>query len=87
MNSFFRIIQKLLSGFKTKKNKTGLPNSLKSGIENLSGDSMDDLKVHYNSDKPAQFTGHAYAQGTDIHLAFDMLEDEDAPKKLKKASA
>ena len=49
-------------------NNTGLPDNLKSGIENLSGYSMDDVKVHYNSDKPAQLKAHAYAQGTDIHL-------------------
>ena len=29
---------------------------------------MDDVKVHYNSDKPAQLQAHAYAQGTEIHL-------------------
>lgn len=52
-----------------KENNTGLPDSLKSGIENLSGYSMDDVKVHYNSDKPAQLEAHAYAQGTDIHIA------------------
>jgi hypothetical protein len=51
------------------KNKTGLTDNLKEGIENLSGYSMDDVKVHYNSDKPAQLQAHAYAQGTDIHLA------------------
>ena len=51
-----------------KENKTGLPDKLKSGIENLSGYSMDDVKVHYNSSKPAQLQAHAYAQGTDIHL-------------------
>jgi len=49
-------------------NNTGLPNNLKSGIENLSGLSLDDVKVHRNSDKPAQLQAHAYAQGTDIHL-------------------
>ena len=49
-------------------NNTGLPDNLKSGIENLSGYSMDDVKVHYNSDKPAQLQAHAYAQGTDIHI-------------------
>ncbi|GAA4276756.1 eCIS core domain-containing protein [Aquimarina mytili] len=48
---------------------TGLPDTLKSGIENLSGYSMDDVKVHYNSNKPNQLQAHAYAQGTDIHLA------------------
>ena len=51
-----------------KENKTGLPDNLKTGMENLSGMSMDDVKVHRNSDKPAQLQAHAYAQGTDIHL-------------------
>lgn len=52
-----------------KANTTGLPDNLKSGIENLSGHSMDDVKVHYNSSKPAQLNAHAYAQGSDIHIA------------------
>ncbi|MBX3639896.1 MAG: DUF4157 domain-containing protein [Nitrosomonas sp.] len=52
-----------------KENNTGLPDNLKTGIESLSGYSMDDVKVHYNSDKPAQLQAHAYAQGTDIHIA------------------
>lgn len=52
-----------------KSNNTGLPNNLKTGIENFSGFSMDDVKVHYNSDKPAQLNALAYAQGTDIHVA------------------
>ncbi|WP_394984098.1 DUF4157 domain-containing protein [Cellvibrio sp.] len=52
-----------------RPNNTGLPDNLKSGIENLSGMSMDHVKVHYNSDKPAQLQAHAYAQGSDIHVA------------------
>lgn len=52
-----------------KPNNTGLPDNLKSGIENLSGYSMDDVKVHYNSSQPATLQAHAYAQGTDIHIA------------------
>ncbi len=52
-----------------KENNTGLPDSLKTGVESLSGYSMDDVKVHYNSDKPAQLQAHAFAQGTDIHMA------------------
>lgn len=51
-----------------KENNTGLPDNLKTGVENLSGISLDDVKVHRNSDKPAQLQAHAYAQGTDIHL-------------------
>jgi hypothetical protein len=52
-----------------KRNNTGLPNQLKADIENLSGMSMDHVKVHYNSDKPAQLQAHAYAQGSEIHVA------------------
>ena len=51
-----------------KADNTGLPRNLKTGIENLSGYSMGDVKVHYNSSKPAQLQALAYAQGTDIHL-------------------
>ncbi|MBL6445964.1 DUF4157 domain-containing protein [Fulvivirga sp. 29W222] len=50
------------------ENKTGLPDDLKSGVEELSGYSMDDVKVHFNSSKPTQMKAHAYAQGTDIHV-------------------
>ncbi len=50
-------------------NRTGMPDNLKAGIENLSGISLDDVKVHYNSDKPAQLSALAYAQGTEIHVA------------------
>jgi hypothetical protein len=53
----------------TKPNNTGLPDNLKSGVENLSGMSMDNVKVHYNSSQPAQLNALAYAQGTDIHVA------------------
>lgn len=50
-------------------NRTGLPDHLKSGIEALSGLSMDHVKVHYNSAQPAQLQALAYAQGSHIHLA------------------
>ncbi|HEX2900983.1 MAG TPA: DUF4157 domain-containing protein, partial [Bacteroidia bacterium] len=52
-----------------KENRTGLPDDLKSGIEGLSGMSMDDVRVHYNSDKPAAMQAHAFAQGSEIHVA------------------
>lgn len=53
----------------SKPNNTGLPDNLKSGIESLSGMSMDHVKVHYNSSQPAQLNAHAYAQGSEIHVA------------------
>lgn len=51
-----------------KENKTGMPDQLKNGIENISGYSMDDVRVHYNSAQPAQLQALAYAKGTDIHI-------------------
>lgn len=52
-----------------KENKTGIPDGLKAGMESVSGMSLNDVTVHRNSDKPAQLQAHAYAQGTDVHLA------------------
>jgi len=52
----------------TKPNNTGLPDNLKAGVESLSGLSLDNVKVHYNSSEPEQFNAHAYAQETDIHV-------------------
>jgi hypothetical protein len=45
-----------------------LPAQLQSGIEALSGLSMDHVRVHYNSPRAAQMQAQAYAQGSDIHL-------------------
>jgi len=50
-------------------NNTGLPDNLKAGVEQLSGLDMSDVKVHYNSSKPASVQAYAYTQGTDIHVA------------------
>ena len=52
-----------------KPNNTGLPDNLKAGVESLSGFSMDDVKVHYNSSQPATVQALAYTQGTDIYVA------------------
>lgn len=50
-------------------NPTGLPDNVKTGIEFLSGLSLDTVRVRYNSTKPAELQAHAYAQGTEIHVA------------------
>lgn len=64
-NNFWRQQQPV----QMKEKSRGLPADLKAGMESLSGISLDDVKVHRNSSKPAQLQAHAYAQGTDIHLA------------------
>lgn len=51
-----------------RTNTTGLPDHLKAGIESLSGYSMDDVKVHYNSSEPARIQALAYTRGSDIHM-------------------
>lgn len=48
---------------------TGLPHNLQSGMEHLSGIALDQVKVHYNSPKPAAVNALAYTQGSDIHVA------------------
>lgn len=62
-----RALQSQTNG--ASQNKTGMPDALKQGIESLSGISLDDARVHYNSEKPAQLLAHAYAQGSEIHVA------------------
>jgi Domain of unknown function (DUF4157) len=51
------------------RNDTGLPDGLKSGVERLSGVSLDDVRVHYDSAEPAGVGAEAYATGADIHVA------------------
>jgi hypothetical protein len=52
-----------------RMNRTGLPDQLKAGVEGLSGVSLDNVRVHYNSAQPAQLNALAYAQGTEVHVA------------------
>lgn len=50
-------------------NRTGLPDALKSGVEALSGLSLADVRVQYNSARPAQLNALAFTQGRQIHVA------------------
>ena len=53
----------------SRSDRGNLPRRLKSGIEGLSGVSMDGVRVHYNSPRPAELDALATAQGREIHLA------------------
>lgn len=46
----------------------GLPPALASGVQQLSGADLSDVRVHPGSPQPAQVGARAYAQGNDIHL-------------------
>ena len=50
-------------------NRTGIPNNLKSNVENASGISMDDVRVHYQSDMPKKIKALAYTQGQEVYIA------------------
>ena len=66
-----------------KQNKPGLPKNLKTGLEDLSGNSFDNAKVHYNSPRPSKVKAAAYNQGSEIHLAarqINKLNDGDLCK-------
>lgn len=54
---------------RSRTDRTGLPDQLKSRMERLSGFNMDHVRVHYDSPRPAQMQALAYAQGADIHVA------------------
>lgn len=46
----------------------GMPRGLRAGVEALSGVSLDGVRVHRNSARPARLGAAAYAQGREIHL-------------------
>lgn len=52
----------------TIQKKTGISDSLKYQFESKSGYSFDDVRVHYNSEKPAQFQALAYTQGNQVYI-------------------
>ncbi len=51
-----------------QKSGSGLPGRLRSGLESLSGLSMDDVRVHYHSPSPARVHALAHTYGADIYV-------------------
>lgn len=49
-------------------NRTGIPAHIKNIAEQRSGLSFDDVRVHYNSSKPAQLQALAYTQGNEVYI-------------------
>jgi hypothetical protein len=62
------VAQRRLAALAQGGDRSGLPGQLKAGVERLSGLSMDGVRVHYNSSKPASLNALAFTQGTQIHL-------------------
>ena len=51
-----------------KQTGGGLPKTLRDGAQVLAGTDLSDVRVDFNSAKPAAVAAHAYAQGNEIHL-------------------
>lgn len=49
-------------------NQTGIPDTLKAKVEAQSGISLDTVKVHYDSPKPAAVQALAYTSGDQVYL-------------------
>lgn len=60
--------KKDIGGNVNPPNATGIPADMKGRFENLSGFSFDDVRVHYNSGKPAQLQSLAYTQGNQVYV-------------------
>lgn len=50
-------------------NKTGIPSQLKENIEQTHNVSLDNVRVHYNSQKPKELYSHAYTQGSHVYIS------------------
>lgn len=51
-----------------KENHTGIPTPIKKNMEESTGLSFDDVRVHYNSDRPAKLGALAYTQGNQVEI-------------------
>ncbi|SRR6266496_411652 len=51
------------------ENRTGMPDNLLRGLEQLSGFDLSSVRVRYNSPEPARLAALAYTEGSDIVLA------------------
>lgn len=54
--------------FDRQVNLTGIPAQLKERLEESTGLSLDDVRVHYNSDLPARLDALAYTQGNRVEI-------------------
>lgn len=65
----FEVRQKKKAGQAEKRDHiTGIPVQMKAYAENLYGSSLDNVRVHYQSEKPRQFHALGYTQGSNVYL-------------------
>lgn len=60
--------EKRRQGTKTASGATGIPGAVQAKFEAASGMSFEDVRVHYNSPRPAQLGAYAYTQGSQVYI-------------------
>lgn len=55
-------------GTKATSGTTGIPGAVQAKFEVASGMSFEDVRVHYNSPRPAQLGAYAYTQGNQVYI-------------------
>lgn len=55
-------------GAKASSGPTGIPGAVQAKFEAASGLSFEDVRVHYNSTRPAQLGAYAYTQGSQVYI-------------------
>lgn len=55
-------------GTKNVSCPTGIPEAVQAKFEAASGLSFEDVRVHYNSSRPAQLGAYAYTQGSQVYI-------------------
>lgn len=58
-----------IDGLAAAAPRDALPDALRDSMRAMSGVDLSGVRVHYRSARPAQLQAHAYAQGSEIHLA------------------
>lgn len=64
----YELVEKKKEPIRRNNNYTGIPEQMKKKMEQNNRVLLDDVKVHYNSDKPKKLDALAYTKGNNIYL-------------------
>lgn len=68
MVSVNRIEKKQPKAAEAPSGRTGIPKAVQAKFETASGLSFEDVRVHYNSSRPAQLGAYAYTRGSQVYI-------------------
>lgn len=68
MVSVNRMEKKQPKAAEAPSGRTGIPKAVQAKFETASGLSFEDVRVHYNSSRPAQLGAYAYTRGSQVYI-------------------